>query len=80
MNNTFYASGEEQLQIILQLCRKVEPEFIAQTALYARHRIEVPVFSWPQGGGRILRVSAQLYNRPGQYRRLADALAAELPR
>ncbi len=36
LNNTFYAAGEEQLQIVLQLCRKVEPEFIAQTALYAR--------------------------------------------
>ena len=36
LNNTFYASGEEQLQIVLQLCRKVEPEFIAQTAVYAR--------------------------------------------
>lgn len=36
LNNTFYASAEEQLATVLDLCRTVEPEFIARTALYAR--------------------------------------------
>jgi len=38
LNATFYASAEDQLQTILNLCRltEVEPEFIARLALYAR--------------------------------------------
>jgi isopenicillin-N epimerase len=40
------------------------------------HAIEVPVFSW--GGRRVLRISAQRYNRLDHFRRLVDALVAEL--
>jgi 60 kDa SS-A/Ro ribonucleoprotein len=36
LNGTFYASGEDQLAAVLKLCHEVEPEFIAQTALYSR--------------------------------------------
>jgi 60 kDa SS-A/Ro ribonucleoprotein len=36
LNSTFYASGEEQLAAVLKLCREVQPEFIAQVALYSR--------------------------------------------
>lgn len=36
LNHTFYASADEQLETVLKLVEKVEPEFIAQTALYAR--------------------------------------------
>jgi isopenicillin-N epimerase len=46
-------------------------------AALRQQRIEVPVFPWPEGG-RTLRISAQLYNRPEEYRRLAAALAALL--
>src|SRR5579863_5793106 len=35
---TFYASGEEQLDRVLTLCEAVEPEFIARTALVARRQ------------------------------------------
>jgi 60 kDa SS-A/Ro ribonucleoprotein len=38
LNATYYASGEEQLERVLQLCAKVEPEFIAQAAIYARQK------------------------------------------
>ncbi|HTN73790.1 MAG TPA: RNA-binding protein, partial [Pirellulaceae bacterium] len=38
LNGTFYASGEEQLEQVLRLCESVSPEFIAQTALYARSK------------------------------------------
>jgi len=38
LNSTFYASAEEQLATVLELCGQVEPEFIARTALYARSR------------------------------------------
>jgi 60 kDa SS-A/Ro ribonucleoprotein len=35
---TFYAGAEEQLARVLELCERVEPEFIAKTAVYARER------------------------------------------
>jgi isopenicillin-N epimerase len=41
--------------------------------LAAEHRIEVALTAWP--GGRGLRVSAQIYNQPADYDRLADAVA-----
>src|SRR3569832_1025254 len=39
LNTTFYASAEDQLKTILNLCShpEVEPEFIARVALYARN-------------------------------------------
>jgi len=40
------------------------------------HAVEVPVFSW--NGRRLLRISAQRYNRLDDYRRLVDALVMEL--
>jgi 60 kDa SS-A/Ro ribonucleoprotein len=33
---TFYASEQEQLQRVLQLCEAVGPEFVAKVAVYAR--------------------------------------------
>ncbi|WP_425619388.1 TROVE domain-containing protein [Anatilimnocola sp. NA78] len=36
LNGTFYATGEEQLAVVIKLCDLVEPEFIARVALYAR--------------------------------------------
>src|SRR5512133_2135443 len=38
LNSTFYASDAQQLDKVLALCQKVEPEFIARTALYARQK------------------------------------------
>ena len=38
LNSTFYASADEQLAKVLELCEKVDAEFIAKTALYARKR------------------------------------------
>ena len=38
LNATFYATAEEQLTKVLDLCREVEPEFIARAALFARRR------------------------------------------
>ena len=38
LNATFYASDEQQLEAVLELCKQVEPEFIARTALFARER------------------------------------------
>jgi isopenicillin-N epimerase len=44
-------------------------------ALVARG-FEVPVQNFPQWPRRVLRVSAQLYNEPADYERLAEAVAA----
>lgn len=38
LNSTFYATDTDQLAQVLELCRQVEAEFIALTALYARER------------------------------------------
>jgi 60 kDa SS-A/Ro ribonucleoprotein len=38
LNATFYADAEVQAEKVLTLCRHVEPEFIARTALYARQK------------------------------------------
>lgn len=45
--------------------------------LYARHRIQLPVFPWSGCGGRgTLRVSAQRYNTQQDYEKLGAALRA----
>src|SRR5258705_9754809 len=38
LNTTFYASADEQLAKVLELCADVEPEFIAKTAVFGRER------------------------------------------
>lgn len=37
-NDTFYVSGEAQLETVLDLCEELDPVFIAKTAIYARER------------------------------------------
>ncbi|OJH40996.1 aminotransferase class V-fold PLP-dependent enzyme [Cystobacter ferrugineus] len=49
-----------------------------QDKLLFNHGVEVPVVVWPRPPQRHVRVSAQLYNSPADYQRLADALKAEL--
>lgn len=38
LNSTYYVSAGEQLGSVLTLCQKVDPEFIAKTAIFARER------------------------------------------
>jgi len=45
--------------------------------LFERYRIEVPVMPFPAWPKRLLRISAQAYNQPSDYVRLAEALTAE---
>jgi len=49
-----------------------------QARLFDGWGIEVPIMRWPAPPRRLIRVSAQLYNTPGQYARLAEALGKEL--
>jgi isopenicillin-N epimerase len=53
-------------------------EYPLQDSLRLKHRIEVPIISWPAPPQRLLRLSAQLYNSLPQYEALAAALPAEL--
>ena len=48
-----------------------------QLHLWHEHRIEVPVMPTPSGG-RLIRISGQVYNDLSQYRGLADALVTTL--
>lgn len=47
-------------------------------ALHDRHRIQVPVFVWPEPPARLIRVAAQVYNELSDYEKLARALRDEL--
>ena len=38
LNQVYYASAQTQLNEVLELCFKVEPAFVAQTAIYAREQ------------------------------------------
>jgi 60 kDa SS-A/Ro ribonucleoprotein len=38
LNSTFYAGAREQLDVVLGLCRKVDTDFIARTAVFCRER------------------------------------------
>ncbi len=51
-----------------------------QVRLFQHHRIEVPIPLWPAPPRRLLRISAQLFNSPEQYVRLAAVLRDELRR
>lgn len=49
-----------------------------RVALLEKHRIEVPVVTWPNAPKRLIRISAHLYNSIGEYEALAEALRLEL--
>jgi len=51
-----------------------------QDALFHDYRIEVPVVWWPPAGRRLVRVSAQAYNRKEDYVYLAESLKEVLRR
>jgi isopenicillin-N epimerase len=48
-------------------------------ALETRHRIQIPVFSWPAPPHRLLRIACPVYVDGADVQRLAEALRAELP-
>lgn len=49
-----------------------------QARLLDEHGVEVPILPWPKPPARLVRISAQLYNAPEEYARLAAALRALL--
>ena len=49
-----------------------------QDILYSKYGIEVPIFAILEPPRRLLRISAHLYNQPGDYEQLAEALDVEI--
>lgn len=49
-----------------------------QIELFERFAVEAPIMPWPSPAKRLIRISAQLYNRPSEYQRLAEGLIAIL--
>ena len=45
-----------------------------QNALYETYQIEVPIVPFPDASNRLVRISAQIYNMPKQYKYLGDSL------
>jgi hypothetical protein len=41
---------------------------------FRKRGVETWLYSWPEAGRKVIRVSAQLYNDEGQYTRLAVLL------
>lgn len=71
-----------RLPAIPEKLRGVQPTFDdpLQDRLVLEHNIQVPIWVNMLNNQRYMRISAQLYNHRAQYRRLADALRAELAR
>lgn len=55
--------------------QRVDP---LQDTLFYQKKIEVPVVNWPCSPSRMVRISAQAYNHPAQYDRLAEVLKSLL--
>jgi isopenicillin-N epimerase len=49
-----------------------------QDALFDEAKIEVPIIPWPAHPHRLVRISAQLYNRSTEYAQLAGELRHRL--
>jgi len=49
-----------------------------QDELFLRHQIEVPIMTFPKPPHRLVRISAQIYNTPDDYLKLANALRTTL--
>ena len=65
-NDTFYASAETQLEQILNIAQKVDPLFIAKTAIYARERgymKDMPALLLAILAERDVALCAQIFNQ-----------------
>ncbi len=72
---------DDMLGSLASVPLKIEDEDRAaiQSRLFQEHSNEVPVLSWPGGERPCLRISAQLYNEPGDFEALCRALETLLP-
>ena len=66
LSATFYADAGEQLDRVLELCERVEPVFVAKTAVYARERglmKDVPALLLAVLARRDVRLLARVFPR-----------------
>jgi 60 kDa SS-A/Ro ribonucleoprotein len=66
LTQTFYAGASEQLAVVLDLCEKVSPEFVAKTAVYARERglmKDMPALLLAVLAAKDVRLLAQVFPR-----------------
>lgn len=66
LNHTFYADADAQLDAVAALAAKVDPVFVAQTAVYARqagHMKDMPVLLAALLAVRDVGLLAQVFNR-----------------
>lgn len=66
LNGTFYASAEEQMQVVLDLAQQVEPRFVAQVAIHARqagHMKDMPALLLAVLAVRDVALLKQVFNR-----------------
>jgi len=63
LNDCFYSKAEEQLDAVLELCKKIDPTFVAKTAVYARESgsmkdmpaLLAAILTTVPGGGELLK-------------------------
>ena len=65
---------------VLDRTSAISPIHRMQISLFEQFGIEVPIYHWPSAPQKLLRISAQAYNHPADYERLADALRGLLER
>ncbi|MDA7415413.1 RNA-binding protein [Xenophilus arseniciresistens] len=66
LNNTFYASGQAQLDQVLALAQSAEPAFVARTAVYARragHMKDMPALLLATLAVRDVALFAKVFGR-----------------
>jgi 60 kDa SS-A/Ro ribonucleoprotein len=65
-NSTFYATAENHLERVTELCASVDPKFIAQLAVYARqhgHMKDVPAFLVSMLAKQDVKLCASVFDR-----------------
>ncbi|MEM7584962.1 MAG: hypothetical protein AAF560_16330 [Acidobacteriota bacterium] len=81
LNSTFYANARQQLDGILELCERVDLEFVAKTAIYARqrgHMKDLPAlltcFLAAHDGELLARVFPRVIDQPKMLRNFVQIL------
>jgi hypothetical protein len=68
LNTTFYATDAEQLETVLALCERLEPEFIARLAIHPRERLfmkDMPALLCAVLSRRAPDIIRMVHPRPG---------------